>query len=87
MTDKERPRDATPSQDTAHGSKRTTIPASEVGVTLTIGVLMESLHLGDGIDRKRDLSDLAGTWSDEEAKEFEANTRVFEQIDDEMWTR
>ena len=36
MTDKERPRDATPSQDTAHGSKRTTIPASEVGVTLTI---------------------------------------------------
>ena len=52
-----------------------------------IGVLMESLHLGDGIDRKRDLSDLAGTWSDEEAKEFEANTRVFEQIDDEMWTR
>ena len=36
MTDKERPRDATPSQDTARGSKRTTIPASEVGVTLTI---------------------------------------------------
>ena len=36
MTDKERPRDATPSQDTAHGSKRTTIPASEVGVALTI---------------------------------------------------
>ena len=36
MTDKERPRDATPSQDTSRGSKRTTIPASEVGVTLTI---------------------------------------------------
>ena len=48
---------------------------------------MESLHLGDGGDRKRDLSDLAGTWSDEEAAEFEANTRVFEQIDDEMWKR
>ena len=52
-----------------------------------IQILMESLHLGDGKDRKRDLSDLAGTWSDEEATEFEANTRVFEQIDDEMWTR
>ena len=52
-----------------------------------IGVLMGSLHLGDGGDRKRDLSDLAGTWSDEEAAEFEANTRVFEQIDDEMWER
>ena len=51
-----------------------------------IGVLMESLHLGDGKDRKRDLSDLAGTWSDEEAQEFEANTRVFDQIDDEIWT-
>ena len=36
MTDKERPRDAAPSQDTAQGSKRTTIPASVVGVTLTI---------------------------------------------------
>ena len=35
MPDKETPRDR-PSQDTDHGSKRTTIPASEVGVTLTI---------------------------------------------------
>ena len=52
-----------------------------------IGVLMESLHLGDGGDQKRDLSDLAGTWSDEEAAEFEANTRVFDQLDDEMWER
>ena len=50
-----------------------------------IGVLMESLHLGDGKVRKRDLSDLAGTWSDEEAQEFEANTRALAQIDDEMW--
>ena len=52
-----------------------------------IGVLMESLHLGDGRDRKRDMSDLAGTWSAEEAEEFDANTRVFEQLDDEMWNR
>ena len=35
MPDKETPRDR-PSPDTIHGSKRTTIPASEVGVTLTI---------------------------------------------------
>ena len=48
---------------------------------------MELLHLGDGSDRKRDLSDLAGTWSDDEAAEFEANTRVFDQLDDEMWQR
>ena len=36
MTDRAPPRDPTPSQDTAHAAKRTTIPASEVGVTLTI---------------------------------------------------
>ena len=36
MTDKETPRDPAPSQDTTHVSKRTTIPASDVGVTLTI---------------------------------------------------
>ena len=36
MTDRETPRDPAPSQDTAHVSKRTTIPASDVGVTLTI---------------------------------------------------
>ena len=52
-----------------------------------IEVLMESLHLGDGKDRKRDVSDLAGTWSDEDAQEFEANMRVFEQVDDEIWKK
>ncbi len=36
MTDKETPNRATPSQDSAHVSKRTTIPARDVGVTLTI---------------------------------------------------
>ena len=36
MTDREPPRDPAPSPDTAHVAKRTTIPASEVGVTLTI---------------------------------------------------
>ncbi len=52
-----------------------------------IQVLMESLHLGDGKDRKRDVSDLAGTWSDEDAQEFEANMRVFGQVDDEIWKK
>ena len=36
MTDKAPPRDTAPSQDTVHVSKRTTILASDVGVTLTI---------------------------------------------------
>ena len=36
MTDKERPREPAASEDTAQISKRKTIPASDVGVTLTI---------------------------------------------------
>ena len=51
-----------------------------------IQILIEALHLGDGNDRrKRDMSDLAGTWSNGQAVEFEANTRVFDQLDEEMW--
>ena len=36
MTDKESPRDPAPSEDKAQVSKRKTIPASEVGVSLTV---------------------------------------------------
>ena len=36
MTDKETPRDPTASEDRAKVSKRKTIPASDVGVSLTI---------------------------------------------------
>lgn len=35
--------------------------------------------------RYEDLSELAGTWSQEEAKEFEANTAPFGNIDPEQW--
>jgi len=42
-----------------------------------------------GIDRtsrkKRDLSDFAGFWDKEEAKEFEKATEVFEKVDEELW--
>jgi hypothetical protein len=34
---------------------------------------------------RRDLSFLAGSWSEEESREFDANTRVFEEIDPELW--
>ena len=36
MTDKERPRDPAPCEEEARDSTRLTIPASEVGVSLTI---------------------------------------------------
>jgi plasmid stability protein len=54
---------------------------------VTLRLLRESL----GIDKKRrtvtysDLDHLAGTWSREEAAEFERNTAVFEKIDKEIW--
>jgi hypothetical protein len=33
-------------------------------------------------NKQRDLSDLADPWSEEEAREFEENTKGFEQIDE-----
>jgi plasmid stability protein len=54
---------------------------------VTLRLLRESL----GIDKKRrtatysDLDHLAGTWSREEAAEFERNTAVFEKVDKEIW--
>ena len=37
--------------------------------------------------RKRDLSGLAGSWSQEEFKEFKKATNLFETIDAEMWKK
>ncbi len=54
---------------------------------VTLRLIRESL----GIDKKkrnviyRDLDHLAGTWSQEEAAEFEHNTAVFEKVDEEIW--
>jgi len=33
----------------------------------------------------RDLDQLAGTWSDQEASDFEKSLSAFEQIDEELW--
>jgi plasmid stability protein len=54
---------------------------------LTLRLLRQSLGLEK---RKRsvtysDLDHLAGTWSRENAAEFEQNTAVFERVDEEMW--
>lgn len=35
--------------------------------------------------KHHDLDNLAGGWTKEETETFFANTRVFEQIDDEVW--
>ncbi len=44
--------------------------------------------LGLGPDRRRDngLARFAGTWSEQDLREFEAATACFEQIDPELWS-
>ena len=62
--------------------------AQENGESLNAAInriLAESLGVVPEESRKRDLSDLAGTWSEEEAVEFERATEHFGQIDHEMW--
>ena len=44
-----------------------------------------------GIEKKKrtavcdDLDHLAGTWSAQDADEFESATAVFEKVDEDMW--
>ena len=50
-------------------------------------IIKESL----GLNKKRrqtiydDLDHLAGTWSAQDAAEFESATAVFENVDEDMW--
>ena len=41
--------------------------------------------LGITGNKQRDLSDIAGTWDKEQFEEFEKNTQVFNEIDNEIW--
>lgn len=50
MTDEKRPQGTALSEESAQGSKRTTIPASDVGVTLTVS--KEALAEVDRIQEK-----------------------------------
>jgi hypothetical protein len=53
-----------------------------------LDVLREKLGLSKPRFREthHDLDDLAGTWSPEEAREFDAVVQDFSRIDEEMWT-
>ena len=48
-------------------------------------LLRKSMNLPKKQAKKADFSDIAGTWTQEEYDEFERNTAVFEEIDEEMW--
>ena len=48
-------------------------------------LLAHSVGLEPRLEKFNDLSDLAGTWSEQELKEFEANTSTFREIDESLW--
>lgn len=54
-------------------------------------VMLRILREGLGIEKRKrnvvydDLDHLAGTWSAEDAAEFERATAVFEKVDEDMW--
>ncbi|MEI6148065.1 MAG: Arc family DNA-binding protein [bacterium] len=52
-----------------------------------IELLEEALGIRAQNAKKRDLSRFAGQWDTEECRTFERNTRVFEQIDSEVWPK
>lgn len=50
-----------------------------------IELLEKALGVSGNSNKKRDLSNLAGTWSTLQAKEFRRNTTQFGEIDREIW--
>ena len=48
-------------------------------------VQREAAVLDDKSERKRNVAHLAGTWSKEEADEFDRAAAVFEQVEPEIW--
>jgi plasmid stability protein len=48
-------------------------------------LLQRALGLESAGQKRRDLSDLSGSWDQEEAEAFENATRIFEEIDKEVW--
>ena len=64
--------------------------ASRLHVSVNL-LILKFLERGLGISSENvkpiyhDLDDLAGTWSEEDARKFKENTQSFEQIDKELW--
>ncbi|MEZ4226791.1 MAG: hypothetical protein R3B13_37965 [Polyangiaceae bacterium] len=51
-----------------------------------LGLLRQALGLEPEQPRSNGLAKLAGTWSAEELERFERDTRVFEAVDEELWS-
>ncbi len=50
-----------------------------------LNLLSRSLGVGGAEPRRNGLATLAGTWSPEEQREFDAAVAPFETVDDDMW--
>jgi DNA polymerase III delta subunit len=51
-----------------------------------LDLLRDSLGVGVLAPSSNGLEKLAGTWTQKDLEEFEANTAIFEQIDPELWS-
>ena len=52
---------------------------------VVLSLLLKNLGLSASSDKKRDLTDLCGTWTSNQYEEFQRNTEQFNQIDPEIW--
>lgn len=52
---------------------------------VVLSLLLENLGLSANSNRKRDLTDLCGTWTSNQYDEFQRNTEHFDQLDPEIW--
>ena len=50
-----------------------------------LDVLSDRLGIGDAGPRRNGLAHLAGTWSAEEARQFDQDVASTDPIDDELW--
>ena len=55
-------------------------------------IVLQLIHRGIGLEQKKeqlatyhDLDSLAGTWTEEDAEEFDRATASFRQVDEELW--
>jgi DNA polymerase III delta subunit len=51
-----------------------------------LDLLRNALGVGALARPSNGLEKLAGTWTEKDLEEFEANTAIFEQIDPELWS-
>ena len=61
--------------------------ASKKQISLSkAAILLLSQSLGIDQEKKRDIVSVFGTWDTLEYEEFRSNAKIFDEIDEEIWT-